>query len=99
MLTPIALLRFHLKLNNIIFQDLLQILATSVALTLSYMSLATEDAPLWAQMFNVIAKDTSPKISIQNGQENNTEVTDRNMQEGRPETQPTHQLLPVETVN
>ena len=50
-------------------------------------------------MFNSIAKDTSAKTSIQNGQENNTEVTDRNMQEGIPEIQPTNRLLPVETVN
>ena len=59
------------------------------------MSLATEDVPLLAQTFNIIAKDTSTKTSIQNGQENNTEVTDRNMQE----TQPTNQPLPIETVN
>ena len=66
---------------------------------LSYTGLATEDVPLWVQMFNIISKETSAKASIQNGQENNIEVTDRNMQEGRPETQPTNQPLPVETAN
>ena len=66
---------------------------------LSYTGLAMEDVLLWAQTFNVIAKYTSMRTSIQNDLENNTEVTDRNMQEGRPETQPTNQQLPVETVN
>ena len=84
-------MRFHLK-------SFITNTSNKYGITLSYTSLATEYVPLWAQTFNVIAKDTSTKTSIQNGQENNTEVTDRNMQGGRPQTLPTYEPLAVETV-
>ena len=48
-----------------------------------------EDVLVWTQTFNVPAENTNAKESIQNDQENNTEVTNMNIQEDRPETQPT----------
>ena len=43
--------------------------------------LAMEGVLLCTQMFNITAKNTNAKASIQNDQENNTEVTNRNMQD------------------
>ena len=51
-------------------------------------------------MFNITTKNTNVKASIQNDKENNTEVTNRNTQEDRSETQPMNQpCYQFKTVN
>ena len=53
------------------------------SIMLCYTHLDIEDALLWIQTFNSTSVDTGSKTNIQNGQENNAEISNRN-QEVRP---------------
>ena len=89
MLTPITLVRFHLKLkqyNEIISRFIIDT-SNRYGIILSYTSLVIEYVPLWTQTFNVTTKNINAKTSPQNDQQNNTEFSNRNINGDRPETQ------------
>ena len=63
MLTPIALVRFHLKLKqyNEIISRFITDTSNRYGIMLSYTSFTTEDVPLWTQTFNIATKNTNAK--------------------------------------